>query len=429
MKRLGEPVTSPATCSVRIFARIGPDDGGIAFAFLVIERKINGHGERHAVGARVGDELFVNVAQLRRGIGVVRKRARGIISGGAQKIIRRIGSRFVVGDELGAVGRSKGHDGFVALVVAMKQAIGLQGLGIETIEEWAIPFGRAAFASEENIVALLQDGLVTVGEQVRQGYAGIFVTLRFVHLPRKARLRRRILRIHEPGAFPRAADIDFAQDGQITAFAPRNCHKAIFHFGQFGGLGGEGRGNPHNFVAMIGFCARIAAIESFRPGECGRGARLPLIIARPCGHAADGNCFLQRNVGKLKGDAPAAVPDFHVMREILEWPDVRIRLMDARDENEASIRRELRGLENSRLAHGRRFAGGDVDERKLRRRVVVEKLLIARASDQVFERGRGRGLAETFLDDGAFGNARLCGRAAVIRRNCPAKQIAAAGRP
>src|SRR5215469_1327765 len=180
---------------------------------------------------------------------------------------------------------------------------------------------------------------------------------------------------------------------------------------------------------MVGFRARIAAIERLHPDERRRRARLPLITARAGGDAADGYRFLERHVSDAVSDVTGAVPHFYFVRKIFKRADVRIRMMNERDENESAVWREFRGFVNSGLAYGSGFIGGDVDECELRCCIVIEKLFVTRAREQVFKCWSGRGLAKTFLNNGPFRNARRSRRGAVTRRNCTAKQFAAIGRP
>ncbi len=93
--------------------------------------------------APVIDQFFVDATQLRRGVSIMRQRARFFAASSTQKIIRRIGGRFMAGDEFRAVRRRERDDLFVAFVVGMKNALRLKRLRVEAIEEGSIALGDA----------------------------------------------------------------------------------------------------------------------------------------------------------------------------------------------------------------------------------------------------------------------------------------------
>src|SRR6185437_11578448 len=100
------------------------------------------------------DQFFANFEQLRIGIGIMRKRARRIIAC-VQKIIRWLCARFAARDEFRAVRGSESHNILVAFFVAVEEALRLERLRVEAVEERAVAFGRSALSRKKNVFALL----------------------------------------------------------------------------------------------------------------------------------------------------------------------------------------------------------------------------------------------------------------------------------
>src|SRR6185437_9272095 len=134
-------------------------------------------------------------------------------------------------------------------------------------------------------------------------------------------------------------------------------------------------------------------------------------------HAADRDSLSERQIGEFVSEVSSAIPNFNGVSEILKRTNVRIGMVNARNQNIASVWRRIGDLEDARLAKRRGFSAGNINESELGSRIVVEKLLVARALEQVFECRSRRRFAETFLDDGAYRDARFGGRPAAIHWN------------
>src|SRR5579863_83021 len=98
--------------------------------------------------------------------------------------------------------------------------------------------------------------------------------------------------------------------------------------------------------------------------------------------------------------------------------------MQSRDQNIFSARRGVHSGIYGRLADGSDLAAGQVHGGDLRPSVIVEKILVVRALQEIFKGGDGSGSPKTFLDVRTNRNFRLSGRlgCGAVRGNRLAKE-------
>src|SRR6202167_2209202 len=83
----------------------------------------------------------------------------------AYEIIGRILLTLAPGEQFRSAGGEHRHDFLVTFGVALKNALQVHGVDVQTVQKRSIAVRRCARAGQENVIALRQYGAVTVGER------------------------------------------------------------------------------------------------------------------------------------------------------------------------------------------------------------------------------------------------------------------------
>src|SRR6185369_10879190 len=109
----------PGGAGVCELERVRPNDCRQARAFFVIRWQVKRERARHTISTLVRNELFLDPAQLRCRIGVLREGA-SLGSAASHKVVRRFSWRFAPRDELRAIIAQQRDRSFVTICITAK---------------------------------------------------------------------------------------------------------------------------------------------------------------------------------------------------------------------------------------------------------------------------------------------------------------------
>ena len=144
--------------------------------------------------------------------------------------------------------------------------------------------------------------------------------------------------------------------------------------------------------------------------------------ARRSLHAVNHHTFTRWDIGDFLCELTRARPNFNVIREAVHRNQVREGPLDYGYQDVLAARRwrdtiEDRGLADHRLASGRHINRG-----YLAGEVILEKRIVVRRLQHIFEGRSGRGLTNALLNVRASRNSRRGGRWATRRNHQRANQ-------
>ena len=274
-----------------------------------------------------------------------------------------------------------------------------------------------AFRRQIDIVAVLQDRLLAVRQVRHHRAAGVAIAV--LHVAAEDHAAFRVRRVPAGLNSARPAFVAIVIGNQKTAARGQRfqTRKPLDCFEDFARLRLKRRGQRQNPVAVRNFFLRIASVHGFHPNQRRRFVHTPLIRAWTGPHTFHRNAVGQREFGKLVELLSSPVPHFNCLRKAKYRMQVRVRPVNARDQQMLPIRRRLRAFEDARLARRRDLSRGCVQIHELGSRVVIEQIFVTRRAEHVFVSHHGTRAAGALLHVRTCRCRRIGGRIAATLGN------------